>query len=131
MLLRDSFGKLLTVEINWLSNSKNPFSQYAPLKLAKILAVLIKKRDRNCGLTLPKGKIVRKRIRSFKNNLIQFRRKMPSLKILDINNAFTDIATKHKMILICKKNLQNYLLIYMISIYFSTCTEKKNKIKIT
>ena len=40
------------------------------LKLMKILAVLIKKCDRKCRLTLPEGKIFKKYMHSFKNYII-------------------------------------------------------------
>lgn len=43
------------------------------LKLAKILVVLIKKRDRKCGLTFTEG-IIRKYMHSFKNHIIKFPR---------------------------------------------------------
>ena len=75
------------------------------LKLAKIFVVLIKKRHRKCGLALPEENISQKHMHSFKNRIIQFLRKMRALIIFHINNIFTDISTKHKMIAICKKQL--------------------------
>ena len=38
------------------------------LKSAKILVVLIKKRDRKCGLTLTEAKILRKHMQSYENH---------------------------------------------------------------
>ena len=42
---------------------------------------------------------------SCKNHITQFLRKMQALIIFYINNIFTDISTKHKIIAICKKQL--------------------------
>ena len=44
---------------------------------------------------------------SFKNNLIQFSKKIMILRIFFINNVFTDVTMKYKMIVIFKNSLQN------------------------
>ena len=41
------------------------------LKLAKILVVLIKRRNNKCRLTFTEGKILRKYMHSFKNHIIK------------------------------------------------------------
>ena len=59
------------------------------LKSAKILVVLIKKRDRKCGLTLTEAKIVRKHMQSYENHITQPLMKIQALIIFYIKNAFT------------------------------------------
>ena len=54
------------------------------LKLVNILVVLIKKRDRKCGLILHGGKIIRKHMQSFNNHIIQFSGKMRNLPLLTL-----------------------------------------------